>query len=222
MSFSFKRSTHYTAIAATALAAALGLIPGAAMAETPARADKQAAAPSVDGPLNLDKTHTNVGFSVRHMVVSQVRGRFNDFSAAIVGNSKDWTKSSVKFTIQAASIDTAVPARDTHLKSADFFDAAKYPTITFESSKITKRGDNEYVAHGTFKVHGTAREIDLPFTVAGPVKDPFGFVRVGIESHLKLNRQDYGVKWNATLDNGGLAVGNEVDIVLDLEATAPK
>lgn len=189
-----------------------------AQTTTPAQ---PAALPVKGGAWTLDTTHTSVNFSVRHMVVSQVRGRFNTFSGTINVDAKDFTKSAVQFTIQAASVDTNLQARDAHLKSADFFDVAKYPTITFKSTSISKVAGDRYVAHGLFTMHGVSKAIDLPFTVYGPVKDAFGKVRAGLQSNLKINRQDYGVKWNMTLDNGGLAVSDEVDIELNLEATPP-
>jgi polyisoprenoid-binding protein YceI len=185
------------------------------------RPSTQATLPLKSGAWTVDAAHTSVNFSVRHMVVSQVRGRFNSFSGVINVDAKDFTKSSVQFTIQVASVDTNQPQRDAHLKTADFFDVAKYPTITFKSTSISKTDGNRYTAHGVFTMHGTSKTIALPFTVQGPVKDSFGTVRAGLQSNLKINRQDYGVKWNQTLDNGGLAVGNDIDIELNLEATPP-
>ncbi len=178
------------------------------------------ATPSIrfDGDWAIDTTHTSANFSVRHMLVSQVRGRFNKFSGAIHANGKDFSKSTVLFTIQAASIDTNEPQRDGHLKSADFFDVAKYPEITYKSTSITKLSGNKYVAHGVFTLHGVSKPVDLPFTLSGPLKDAFGQVRFGLQSILRINRQDYGVKWNQKMDTGGWAVSNEVDIELNLEA----
>ena len=166
--------------------------------------------------------HTSIGFSVQHMVVSHVQGRFDKFAGSIVADSKDLSKSAVDFTIQAASVDTNVPARDAHLRGADFFDAAKYPTITFKSASIEKKDDGSYVAHGPFTMHGVTKTVDLPFTVIGPIKDAFGMIRLGMQSKLRVNRQDYGVKWNQNLDSGGVVVGNDVDIEINLEATAAK
>ena len=187
-------------------------------AQTRLAASGQAKPIALDGAWVTDPTHTSITFSVRHMVVSQVQGRFDKSSGVIAADSKDISKSSVSFTIQTASIDTNQPQRDAHLKTADFFDAAKYPEITFKSSRIEKKDDGSYVAHGTFTMHGTAKEIDLPFEVAGPIKDAFGMNRFGLHAKLRLNRQDYGVKWNQAMDNGGLVVGNDVDIEINLEA----
>ena len=173
------------------------------------------------GTWQIDPMHTNINFAVRHSVVNQVRGRFNEFSGTISADAEHINKSSVQFTIQAAGIDTGVSLRDGHLKSAEFFDAATYPQITFQSSRVSKKGSG-YVAHGTFTMHGVAKEIDLPFQMYGPVKDSFGTPRLGVQSRLRINRQDYGVKWNQILDNGGLAVSNDVDIEINLEAVPPK
>ena len=174
---------------------------------------------TLKGDWAIDTTHTSANFTVRHMLVSQVRGRFNKFNGTIHADSKNFSNSSVQFTIEAASIDTNEPQRDGHLKSADFFDVAKYPEITYKSSSITHTAGNKYVAHGTFTMHGISKPLDLPFTLNGPLKDAFGQVRFGIQSNLRINRQDYGVKWNQKMDTGGWAVSNEVDIELNLEAT---
>ena len=208
---------------------AVSVIGAVTQAQTPPPVPKTAlaaarpgAAIPMDGKWDIDAAHTSIGFSVQHMVVSHVQGRFNKFDGGIVANSKDLSKSSVNFTIQASSIDTNQPQRDAHLKSADFFDTAKYPTITFKSTGIDKKDDGSYVAHGTFTMHGVSKEIDLPFTVVGPIKDAFGMTRLGLQSKLRVNRQDYGVKWNQNLDGGGFVLGNDVDIEINLEATAAK
>lgn len=206
--------------AAAALLAALGLS-GVGVRAGAAHAAGGRQVSAAPGAWSIDVAHTSINFSVRHMVVSQVRGRFNQFGGTLAVAGADLSGSSVRFTIQAASIDTNQPQRDAHLKTSDFFDVAKYPTITFRSSSITKNGAG-YVAHGAFTMHGTTKEIDLPFQLSGPVKDAFGTTRIGLQSRLRLNRQDYGVRWNMPLDNGGLAVGNDVDIEINLEATPAK
>ena len=229
MKFNTTKKSIALAASGFGLLYAVSVISAVTQAQTPSAAPKPAlaaarpvAALPIDGKWDVDVMHTSIGFSVQHMVVSHVTGRFNKFSGSIVADSKDLGKSSVEFTIQAASVDTNVPARDAHLKSADFFDAAKYPTITFKSSGIDKKDDGSYVAHGAFTMHGVTKTVDLPFTVVGPIKDAFGLIRFGLQSKLKVNRQDYGVKWNQTLDSGGVVVGNEVDIEINLEATAAK
>jgi len=171
----------------------------------------------VNGAWAIDPQHSRIGFAVRHVMINDVHGSFNDFSGTIVVNEKDISKSSVDFTAKVDSIDTNVPQRDAHLKSSDFFDAGKYPEITFKSTRIERAGEG-FRAIGTLTMHGVSKSISIPFRASGPVVDGFGYTRAGIQANLQLNRQDYGVKWNEVLDNGGLAVDNIVRISLDLEA----
>jgi len=208
---------RFNVVRTAALAALLGLASMVSLA--PASLADGSKLQSGSAGWTIDTAHTGISFSVRHMVVSRVRGRFNSFSGSVVANTSDFTKSSVQFTIQVASIDTNQPQRDAHLKTADFFDAAKYPQIIFKSSSISKVSEGKYVAHGSFTMHGVTKQIDLPFDLYGPLKDAFGQVRLGIQASLIINRQDYGVKWNQKLDSGGLAVSNDVDIEINLEAT---
>ncbi len=207
---------------ATSLVAAVTQAQGTSEAAKPAPSPARQTPPvKLTGTWQVDPMHTNINFAVRHSGVNLVRGRFNDFSGTIVADGEHISKSSVQIAIQAASIDTGVVPRDNHLKTADFFDVATYPQITFQSSRVTKKGSS-YVAHGTFTMHGVSKEIDLPFQLSGPVKDGFGTPRIGVQSKLRINRQDYGVKWSQALDNGALAVGNDVDIEINLEAIPPK
>jgi polyisoprenoid-binding protein YceI len=172
----------------------------------------------------IDPVHTNVGFTVKHMVISTVRGKFKDVSGTIQYDSKDVSKSSVDVVIKTASISTDNETRDNDLRSGNFFEADKYPDITFKSTKITKQGSG-YVAHGIFTLKGVSREIDLPFTLNGVVKDPYGNDRMGVEAGpITINRKDYGVQYNKVLETGGAVVGDEVKIDILLEAVhrAPK
>ncbi len=171
----------------------------------------------INGTWAIDPQHSRIGFAVRHVMISDVHGSFNDFSGTVVVNEKDISKSSVDFTAKVASIDTNVPQRDAHLKSPDFFDAEKYPEITFKSTRVERAG-NSFRATGVFTMHGVSKTITIPFRANGPVVDGFGYTRAGVQASLQLNRQDYGVKWNQVLDNGGLAVDNIVRVTLDLEA----
>lgn len=164
----------------------------------------------------LDKSHMKVGFKVRHLVISNVRGEFTDYDATIQLDEKDITKSSMQGTIKTASIDTENEKRDKHLRSPDFFDADQYPEITFKSKRIEKNGDG-YVMIGDFTMHGVTKEIQLPFKLTGPITHKKK-TRVGFEAELVINRQDYGVKYNKLADTGGLAVGNNVTIELNGEA----
>ena len=163
-----------------------------------------------------DKAHTNIGFTVKHMVITTVPGKFNDYMIDFIFDANDLNKSSIKVTIKTASINTDDEKRDEHLRSADFFDAAKYPEITFVSSSIMKKG-NDYVAKGTLTMRGVSKEIELPFRILGPVQDPWGNTKMGVEASLTVDRQDYGISWSKSLDTGGLVVSDDVNIKLDVE-----
>ena len=163
----------------------------------------------------IDPGHSRVGFSVRHMTISNVHGRFNDFSGTVLFDP-DPSKCSVNVTIKTASVNTENPNRDNDLRSPNFFDVQKYPEITFQSKSVEKKGDS-WVAHGTLTIHGVSKDVDLPFTLSGPVN--MGRAkRFGAEAGLTINRQDYGLTYSKTLDNGGLLVGNEVKIEITVEA----
>lgn len=165
----------------------------------------------------FDVSHSSIGFSVRHLGLSKVKGNFTDFSGVITYDAQDLTKSSVNVTIKTASINTDNDNRDNHLRGADFFNADSNAEITFVSEKIVKTADG-FVAHGTLTMKGVAKKIELPFTLAGPITGMGGEQRIAIESAVKLDRQDFGISWSKTLDAGGLVVGNEVTVSLDIEA----
>jgi len=152
----------------------------------------------------IDAVHSSIGFSVRHLLISNITGNFNDFSGKLLFDEKDMTNSSVDLTIKAASINTNNVDRDNHLRAADFFNIEKFPEITFKS--------------GTLTMHGVSKEISIPFEFIGKAKGPMGKQRLGFEGNTKLNRKDFGITWNKTLDEGGLAVGNEIKIQLNIEA----
>ena len=165
----------------------------------------------------LDKSHTTVGFKVRHLVISNVRGEFTDYDATILLDENDITKSSMQGTIKAASVNTNHEKRDKHLRNPDFFDADQYPDITFQSKRIEKNGDS-YVMVGDFTMRGVTKEIQLPFTLTGPIMHR-NKTRIGFEAELVINRQDYGMQYNKLADTGGLVVSNKVTIELNGEAT---
>ena len=164
----------------------------------------------------IDPAHSTVGFNVKHMMVSTVHGRFNDFSGQIVYDDKEISKSSVKVAIKTASVNTDNTARDNDLRGANFLDVEKFPEITFQSKSVEKKGDG-YVAHGTLTIHGVAKDVDLPFTLNGPLATPRGKV-MGADAGLTINRMDYGVSWSRSLDGGGMVVSNDVKIELNVEA----
>lgn len=171
----------------------------------------------------VDKPHTNVGFSVKHMVITSVKGKFNDFYGEIMFDENDLTKMSAKGTIKVASIDTGNEARDNHLRSEEFFHAEKFPEITFESKRVYKpeKGDG-YVMAGDITIRGVTKEIEIPFELVGKVTDPMGNTRIGIHATAEVNRQDFGVSWSKVLEGGGLIAGNDVKIELDIEAIRAK
>lgn len=169
----------------------------------------------------IDPVHSTIGFSVKHLVISNVKGNFTDFSGVIYLDDKDVKNSRVEVTIKAASINTRNEKRDTHLKSPDFLDVEKYPEITFKSKKI-EMTDNGYLIVGDLTIKGTTKEVSFPFTYFGPINDPWGNQRIGVQASLTINRQDFGVSWNKTLDNGGLVVGNDVNIEINIEAVKVK
>ncbi len=162
----------------------------------------------------IDPSHSHIGFSIRHMVISKVKGQFGKVDASL--EHVEGTVTKARAVIETASIDTANENRDEHLRNEDFFDAAQYPQITFEATRIAKQ-DGQWIAHGKFTMHGVTKEIALPFKVNGPVKDPWGNTRLGIEARTTINRQDYGLSWSKTLETGGLVVGNEVELEIEAE-----
>ena len=165
----------------------------------------------------IDAAHSEATFTVRHLI-TKVRGSFADFAGTIAFDEANPSASTVTFTIQAASIDTNQKDRDAHLRSADFFETEKYPTITFASTKIEARGDDAYAVTGHFTIRDVTKEITLPVTFLGKAKDPWGNERIAFEAEYSLNRKDYGLTWNAALETGGFLVGDEVKISLSVQA----
>ncbi len=168
----------------------------------------------------IDPAHSSAGFSVRHLMVSNVRGEFTKLTGTVTYDEKDPTRSTVEATIDVGSVDTRDAKRDGHLKSADFFDAAKYPTITFKSTKVERAAAGKLRVTGDLTMHGVTKPVVLE--VEGPtpeVKGPWGNAKIGASATTKLNRVEYGVKWNAPVPTGGVVVGEEVTVTLDLELT---
>ena len=165
----------------------------------------------------VDNAHTNVGFRVAHLVVSKTTGSFNDFDATFTYDPENMGAFSLEATIQVASIDTNNERRDNHLRSADFFDVENHPTITFTSSSVTMDADGGLVLIGDLTIRGVTQQIELPITIVGPAQGPGGAVVVGVEGRTTINRHDFGVSWDNRLDNGGVIVGEEVQIEIDAE-----
>jgi polyisoprenoid-binding protein YceI len=168
----------------------------------------------------IDKAHSEAIFQVRHLL-SKVRGRFSDFEGAIEFDEETPENSTVAFTVHTNSIDTNQPDRDTHLRSADFFSVEEFPTLTFRSTKITRRGENKYDVTGELTMRGVTRTVVIPVEYLGKAKDPWGNEKLAFEGEVTLNRKDYGLNWNAALEAGGFLVGDEVRVNISLQA-APR
>jgi polyisoprenoid-binding protein YceI len=177
-------------------------------------------APALAATWQIDPAHSNVSFSVRHMMVSNVRGEFTKVSGTVEGDEKTPTQAVINATIDATSISTREAKRDDHLKSGDFLDVAKYPTITFKSKRIEPSGTGQFKVTGDLTLHGVTREVVLNVSdLTPPIKDPMGKTRAGTHATTKIDRKDFGINWSKTMDGGGLLVGNDVDISIDVEAT---
>ena len=167
---------------------------------------------------NLDTVHSGINFSVRHMVVSKVRGRFAKFSGHVALDEGDLTRSTVEATIDASSIDTGTAQRDEHLKSADFFDVEHFPQIRFRGTGIERVGTDRYRLRGELTIRDVSREIALDVEYGGRGKDPWGNERVGFTARGALDRKDFGLKWNQALETGGVLVSDRVELELELQA----
>ena len=166
----------------------------------------------------IDPQHSSAQFAVRHLGLSTVRGAFSKLSGTMVRDDQDITNSSVEVTIDVNTVDTREPDRDKDLRSERFFDVAHFPTMTFKSKKVEQVAPGKLRVTGDLTIRGTTREVTLDVDgPTAPVKDPWGNQRLAATATTKINRQDYGVKWNAKLDNGGVVVGDEVNITLDVE-----
>ncbi|MGO9433727.1 MAG: YceI family protein [Terracidiphilus sp.] len=167
---------------------------------------------------NIDPVHSVAEFKVKHMMISNVKGQFTRLSGTLSLDETDVTNSRVEASIEAASITTRDDQRDGHLKSADFFDVEKFPTLSFKSTHITRKGDEEVAVTGDLTIHGVTRSV--VFNVEGPTvpaKDPWGNTRRGLSATTKINRRDFGLTWNSALETGGILVGDEVTITLDVQ-----
>ncbi len=166
----------------------------------------------------IDPQHSSAQFAVKHLMISTVRGEFHGVTGTVNWDDKDITKSTVDVTIDAATVETREPQRNAHLKSPDFFDVAKYPAITFKSKKVEQAAPGKIKVTGDLTIHGVTKEVVLDVDgPTAPIKDPWGNSRAAINATTKVNRQDFGVKWNANLDGGGVVVGDDVSITIDAE-----
>lgn len=170
------------------------------------------------GEYALDASHTRIGFVARHAMVTKVRGAFTEFEGAGFFNADDPTQSKLHLNIKATSIETGNADRDAHLRGNDFFDMDTYPEITFASTSVEKVGDEEYKVTGDLTIKGQTRPITIPFELSGPVQDPWGNQRIGLEGRTEINRKDWGVTWNVALEAGGILVSEKVTLEFDVAA----
>ena len=167
---------------------------------------------------NLDSTHSHVGFSVKHMMVTTVRGQFKTYSAKFNLDATDFAKSTFEGEIDVASIDTANADRDVHLRTNDFFDAPNHPKIKFKSTSIESKGGSDYIVHGDLTIRGIMKPVALVAEFFGTSKNPYGKTVAGLSAHTTVNRKDFGVNFNAVLETGGIAISDKVTLELDLQA----
>jgi polyisoprenoid-binding protein YceI len=167
---------------------------------------------------NIDGAHSGINFSIRHMVVSKVRGRFGKFSGTVDLDAADLTRSTINVAIDAASIDTGTVQRDHHLRSADFFDVERFPELRFRSTRIERAGGDRYRVVGELTIRDVTRDVTLDVEYGGQAKDPWGNERAGFLAKASIDRKDFGLGWNQVLEAGGLLVGDRVDIELEVQA----
>ena len=180
------------------------------------------AGPAAAADYQIDVSHSTVGFQVRHMAISKTNGVFDDFTGTFSfepGNPESWSCEAV---IQAASVNTGNQKRDEHLRSEDFFNVAQFPTLTFKSTGVKMEDAFEGILKGDLTIHGVTKPVELEFEVLGTVTDPWGNDRAGFSATLKINRQDFGLSYNNVLEAGGLVVGEEVKILLEIEGIKNK
>jgi len=170
----------------------------------------------------IDPTHSEIAFKVKHLMISNVKGSFSEFSGQLLTDGDDFSTAEISFQINPASISTGVADRDGHLKSADFFDVENFKEITFNSGKLTKSGDDEFVLSGSLVIKGVSKPVKLEVEFGGLMTDPWGNEKAGFTLTGKLNRKDFGLTWNAALEAGGVLVGEEIKLNIDVELLKQK
>lgn len=168
------------------------------------------------GTWSIDPTHSRVGFSSRHAMVTKVRGAFNDVSGTAQLDAEDMSRSKVRVVLSVDSVDTRSPQRDAHLRSADFFDAQQHPTIEFDSTAVDEVDENQFIVTGELTIRGVTRTISVPLELLGVDTDPFGQLRAGLEGSRRIDRKDWGVSWNTPLDSGGVLVSDKITLEFEL------
>lgn len=166
----------------------------------------------------IDSSHSGVHFTVRHLVIAKVRGQFGRWTGTLQVPGGDFARASLDVVIDASSIDTGVADRDTHLRSADFFDVEKYPEITFRSTGVTEAGADRLRVAGALTIKGVTRDVELDVEVLGKTKDPWGNERAAFSATTSVDRREFGLTWNQVLETGGVMVGDRIDIAIDVQA----
>lgn len=170
----------------------------------------------------IDPSHSEIAFKVKHLMISNVKGSFGEFSGQIITDADDFTTSDISFKLNPASISTGAPDRDAHLKSPDFFDVENYAEITFTSGKLVKTSDDEFALSGILTIKGVSQPVQLEVEFGGLMTDPWGNVKAGFTLNGKINRRDFGLTWNAALETGGVLVGDEVRLTLEVQLLKQK
>lgn len=170
------------------------------------------------GQYTIDPAHSRIGFVARHAMVTKVRGSFDEFSGTARLDSQDPSRSSAELSIEASSIDTRNTDRDAHLRSNDFLQMEQYPQITFRATDIAARGEDSFEVTGELTIKGTTKSVTLPLTFEGQATDPFGNNRVGFEGSMTINRQDFGITWNAPLETGGVLISDKITLEFEISA----
>lgn len=166
---------------------------------------------------NLDASHSNVGFAVKHMMIATVRGHFSEVSATVELDGTDYATAQIDAEIKADSITTRNDQRDAHLRSADFFDVEQFPTLTFRSTRVSVKSENQLEVTGDLTIHGVTKSAKLNVSIEGRVKDPWGNQRMAIEAETKIKRADYGLLYNQALETGGVMVSDDIRITIEGE-----
>ncbi|HET6626553.1 MAG TPA: YceI family protein [Nocardioidaceae bacterium] len=174
----------------------------------------------ITGDYVLDATHTRIGFSARHAMVTTVRGQFNDFEGSAHIDTANPVASSAEIRIQAASIDTSNADRDGHLRSGDFLDSEAYPELVFNASAVSRKDADTFTVNGDLTIKDVTRPVSIDFDVTGSARDPFGNLRVGFEGSTTINRKDWDLTWNAALETGGVLVSDKIKLEFDVSAIA--
>lgn len=165
----------------------------------------------------IDPTHSEIGFRVRHMMFTNVSGKFQKFESTIETEEDDFERSTIQFNADVESITTGNAERDKHLLSPDFFDTAQYPKITFNAQSFVKKNEGEYILTGDLEIHGTTKTVALPIEYSGLLKDPWGNIKAAFSIDTRINRKDWGLNWNSVLETGGVLVSDEVRLVIELQ-----